>query len=53
LWFGSSAGVAVSHLFPEAKSAVQWLRHGWFIAAGYLAGFLMLLMVMGWNPQPL
>jgi hypothetical protein len=29
LWFGSSAGVAVANLFPEAKSAGQWLRHGW------------------------
>jgi hypothetical protein len=31
LWFGSSAGVAVANLFPEAKSVGQWLRHGWFI----------------------
>ena len=26
IWFGSSAGVAVSNLFPEAKSVGQWLR---------------------------
>jgi hypothetical protein len=26
LWFGSSAGVAISGLFPEAKSAKNWLR---------------------------
>ena len=28
IWFGSSAGVAVSNLFPEAKSVGQWLRAG-------------------------
>ncbi|MCK7502377.1 MAG: hypothetical protein MZW92_80315 [Comamonadaceae bacterium] len=32
IWFGSSAGVALSNLFPEAKSVGRWLRHGWFIA---------------------
>ncbi|HET6718301.1 MAG TPA: citrate transporter, partial [Rhodocyclaceae bacterium] len=26
LWFGSSAGVAVASLFPEARSVGQWLR---------------------------
>ena len=36
IWFGSSAGVAVSNLFPEAKSVGQWLRHGWFIPIGYV-----------------
>lgn len=52
MWFGSSAGVAVSNLFPEAKSVVQWLRHGWFIAVGYVAGFFALLLVLGWQPHP-
>lgn len=52
VWFGSSAGVAVSNLFPEAKSAVQWLRHGWFVPVGYVAGFLAMLALVGWNPQP-
>jgi Na+/H+ antiporter NhaD/arsenite permease-like protein len=51
LWFGSSAGVALSNLFPEAKSAVQWLRHGWFIVVGYVAGFFVMLVVMGWQPH--
>jgi Na+/H+ antiporter NhaD/arsenite permease-like protein len=52
LWFGSSAGVAVSNLFPEAKSALQWLRHGWFVALGYVAGFFVMLAVLGWHPHP-
>jgi Na+/H+ antiporter NhaD/arsenite permease-like protein len=49
-WFGSSAGVAVSNLFPEAKSVGQWLRHGWYIAVGYVFGFLLLILIAGWNP---
>ena len=28
VWFGSSAGVALSNMYPEAKSAVKWVRHG-------------------------
>ncbi|MDP2135645.1 MAG: citrate transporter [Sulfuritalea sp.] len=52
LWFGSSAGVAVSNLFPEAKSVGQWLRHGWMIPIGYVAGFFVMLGVLGWHPQP-
>ncbi|MCL4725424.1 MAG: citrate transporter, partial [Rhodocyclaceae bacterium] len=50
LWFGSSAGVALSNLFPEAKSVGQWLRHGWFIAVGYVVGFFALLLILGWHP---
>jgi Na+/H+ antiporter NhaD/arsenite permease-like protein len=53
IWFGSSAGVAVSNLFPEAKSVGQWLRHGWYIAVGYVVGFLALIAVLGWNPREL
>ena len=51
LWFGSSAGVAVSNLFPEAKSVGQWLRHGWMIPVGYVVGFFVILTVLGWNPH--
>jgi Na+/H+ antiporter NhaD/arsenite permease-like protein len=51
IWFGSSAGVAVSNIFGEAKSVWQWLRHGWHIAIGYVAGFFVMLVVLGWNPH--
>ncbi len=51
LWFGSSAGVALANLFPEAKSVGQWLRHGWFVAVGYVIGFFVLLVVLGWHPH--
>jgi Na+/H+ antiporter NhaD/arsenite permease-like protein len=51
IWFGSSAGVAVSNLFPEAKSVGQWLRQGWYVAVGYVVGFVVLLLALGWRPH--
>lgn len=50
LWFGSSAGVALSNLFPAAKSTGQWLRHGWPVILGYVVGYLVLLVTLGWHP---
>ncbi len=51
MWFGSSAGVAVSNIFPEAKSVFRWLRHGWHVAIGYVVGFIVMMILLGWNPQ--
>lgn len=51
LWFGSSAGVALSSMFPEAKSAAQWLKHGWHVTLAYVVGFFFMLTVLGWHPQ--
>jgi Na+/H+ antiporter NhaD/arsenite permease-like protein len=51
IWFGSSAGVAVSNLFPEARSVGQWLREGWYVAVGYVIGFIILMLLIGWYPQ--
>jgi Na+/H+ antiporter NhaD/arsenite permease-like protein len=50
IWFGSSAGVAISNLFPEAKSVGLWLRHGWYIVLAYVVGFMVMLAVSGWHP---
>lgn len=51
LWFGSSAGVALSNLFPEARSVGAWLRSGWHVALGYVIGFLALASLVGWHPH--
>ena len=51
IWFGSSAGVALSNIFPEAKSVALWLRHGWHVAIAYVVGFFVLLLVLGWHPH--
>jgi hypothetical protein len=52
IWFGSSAGVAVTNVFPEAKSVGRWLRHGWHVALDYVVGFAVLLGTPGWQPDP-
>ena len=51
IWFGTSAGVALSNLYPEAKSVWQWLKHGWHIAVAYVIGFAVMLAVIGWHPD--
>jgi Na+/H+ antiporter NhaD/arsenite permease-like protein len=53
IWFGSSAGVALSNMYPEAKSVGRWLYHGWHVALAYVVGFFCLLLLVGWHPQPL
>lgn len=50
LWFGSSAGVAISNMYPEAKSVTQWLRHGWHVTLAYVIGFIVLISLVGWHP---
>jgi Na+/H+ antiporter NhaD/arsenite permease-like protein len=50
LWFGSSAGVAICNMFPEARSTGRWLREGWLIAVAYVAGFAALMLTLGWQP---
>jgi Na+/H+ antiporter NhaD/arsenite permease-like protein len=52
IWFGSSAGVALSNLYPEAKSVANWIRHGWHVTLAYVVGFAVLMLVTGWQPTP-
>jgi Na+/H+ antiporter NhaD/arsenite permease-like protein len=51
IWFGSSAGVALSNLFPEAKSVGAWLKGGWHVALAYIFAFFALHFILGWQPQ--
>lgn len=50
IWFGSSAGVALSNLYPEAKSVFAWVRHGWHVVLAYVIGFFALYATLGWQP---
>jgi Na+/H+ antiporter NhaD/arsenite permease-like protein len=52
LWFGSSAGVALASLFPQARSAGRWLAGGWHVIVAYVAGFFVMLGLLGWHPTP-
>ena len=51
IWFGSSAGVALAGLFPEARSVGAWLKGGWHVAVAYVIGFFAMLVVVGWHPH--
>ncbi len=50
IWFGSSAGVAITNKFPEARNVGRWVRHGWHVAVAYVIGFFVLFLTMGWEP---
>jgi Na+/H+ antiporter NhaD/arsenite permease-like protein len=52
IWFGSSAGVALANMYPDAKSAGRWVLGGWHVTVGYVAGFFVMLAVLGWHPDP-
>jgi Na+/H+ antiporter NhaD/arsenite permease-like protein len=51
IWFGSSAGVAISNLYPEARSVWTWLKAGWHVTLAYVLGFAVLLLTLGWQPH--
>jgi len=51
IWFGSSAGVALSNMYPEAKSTVNYIRNGWHVTLAYLISFFVMLGVVGWHPH--
>ncbi|HOE04592.1 MAG TPA: SLC13 family permease [Bacteroidales bacterium] len=50
IWFGSSAGVAITNKFPEARNVGLWVRKGWHVIVAYIAGFFLLYLIMGWEP---
>jgi Na+/H+ antiporter NhaD/arsenite permease-like protein len=50
IWFGSSAGVAITNKFPEARHVGRWVKYGWHVAVAYLIGFAILYFTMGWEP---
>lgn len=53
VWFGSSAGVALTNLYPEGRSVFSWLRQGWHVPLAYVVGFFIFLALRGWNPAPI
>lgn len=52
IWFGSSAGVALANMYPEAKSVGRWVAQGWPVAVAYVVGFFVMLAIIGWHPDP-
>ncbi len=50
IWFGSSAGVALSNMYPEAKSTLRYIKGGWHVTFAYIVSFFVMLTVVGWHP---
>jgi Na+/H+ antiporter NhaD/arsenite permease-like protein len=50
IWFGSSAGVALTNIFPQGRSAIRWITGGWHVPVAYVIGFMVMLTLLGWNP---
>ena len=51
VWFGSSAGVAITNKFPEARNVGLWIRKGWHVIIAYIIGFFVLFYIWGWEPD--
>jgi Na+/H+ antiporter NhaD/arsenite permease-like protein len=50
IWFGSSAGVAITNKFPEGRNVIEWVKKGWHVSVAYVIGFFVLYLTMGWEP---
>ncbi len=53
IWFGSSAGVAITNAFDGAKNTGLWLKEGWHVAVAYVLGFWVMYLLLGWHPTAL
>jgi Na+/H+ antiporter NhaD/arsenite permease-like protein len=51
IWFGSSAGVALSNMYPETKNTVNYIKKGWHVSLAYVVGFFVMLYTVGWQPH--
>jgi Na+/H+ antiporter NhaD/arsenite permease-like protein len=49
VWFGSSAGVAITGQFPEGRSFLGWIAKGWHIVVAYIVGFACAVALSGWT----
>jgi hypothetical protein len=49
IWFGSSAGGAITNEFSDTRDVVLWIRKGWHDILAYIAGFFFLYLIMGWK----
>ena len=51
VWFGSSAGVALTNEFPEGRSIRAWISQSWYVPVAYAAGFAAMILAFGWQPS--
>ncbi|HPT13615.1 MAG TPA: hypothetical protein PK796_02420, partial [Bacteroidales bacterium] len=41
----------LSNMYPEAKSVVKYVKHGWHVTVAYIVGFFVMLGIVGWHPH--
>lgn len=51
IWFGSSAGVALSNIYPQTRNTVSYIKSGWHVALAYVISFFVMLGIVGWHPH--
>jgi len=51
IWFGSSAGVALSGMYPETRNTFKYVAKGWHVILAYVIGFYVMIAIAGWNPH--
>lgn len=51
IWFGSSAGVALSNMYPEAKNTGKYITNGWHVTVAYIVSFFVMIGIVGWHPH--
>ncbi len=51
IWFGSSAGVALSNMYPEAKNTGKYITKGWHVILAYIISFFVMIGIVGWHPH--
>lgn len=51
IWFGSSAGVALSNMYPSLRNTGNYIKQAWHIPIAYVFGFFILLASVGWQPH--
>ncbi len=51
LWFGSSAGVALSNMYPQTRNTVQFVSKGWHVTVAYIISFFVMVGIVGWHPH--
>lgn len=51
IWFGSSAGVALSNMYPEAKNTYKYVTKGWHVTFAYIVSFFVMIGIVGWHPH--
>jgi Na+/H+ antiporter NhaD/arsenite permease-like protein len=52
IWFGSSAGVALSNKFPQTRNTLDYIRKGWHVIVAYVISVFVMLYTVGWHPHP-